>query len=301
MARVGEKVNDLVAEEEGMEPAIRTVLDEDGSGTVEWADVEGELTSGQWGRLIEKGILTSADGDGFEIRDREAVRIALDGEDYDETDGGEAEEEGPDSSWTTYDKLAGLGALVMFAGYSFGPVRDVIGSTIDLILGPLDSLLPFYVVVLVLAMGTGLYSSLLQANLMDMEKMQYYQERMSDIREREQEAKERGDDEALEEIREEQMQAAGENLGMFKEQFRPMAWIMLLTIPAFLWMYWMILDGHVAELERSITMPLLGSVEWQQGVIGPVQAWLLWYFVCSLGFTQLIRKALNIETSPTGT
>jgi uncharacterized membrane protein (DUF106 family) len=155
--------------------------------------------------------------------------------------------------------------------------------------------------VLVLAMGTGLYSSLLQANLMDMEKMQYYQERMSDIREREQEAKERGDDEALEEIREEQMQAAGENLGMFKEQFRPMAWIMLLTIPAFLWMYWMILDGHVAELERSITMPLLGSVEWQQGVIGPVQAWLLWYFVCSLGFTQLIRKALNIETSPTGT
>ena len=284
-----------------MEPAIRTVLDEDGSGTVEWADVEGELTSGQWGRLIEKGILTSADGDGFEIRDREAVRIALDGEDYDETDGGEAEEEGPDSSWTTYDKLAGLGALVMFAGYSFGPVRDVIGSTIDLILGPLDSLLPFYVVVLVLAMGTGLYSSLLQANLMDMEKMQYYQERMSDIREREQEAKERGDDEALEEIREEQMQAAGENLGMFKEQFRPMAWIMLLTIPAFLWMYWMILDGHVAELERSITMPLLGSVEWQQGVIGPVQAWLLWYFVCSLGFTQLIRKALNIETSPTGT
>jgi len=283
-----------------MEPAIRTVLDEDGSGTVEWADVEGELTSGQWGRLIEKGILTSADGDGFEIRDREAVRIALDGEDYDETDGGEAQEEGPDSSWTTYDKLAGLGALVMFAGYSFGPVRDVIGSTIDLILGPLDSLLPFYVVVLVLAMGTGLYSSLLQANLMDMEKMQYYQERMSDIREREQEAKERGDDEALEEIREEQMQAAGENLGMFKEQFRPMAWIMLLTIPAFLWMYWMILDGHVAELERSITMPLLGSVEWQQGVIGPVQAWLLWYFVCSLGFTQLIRKALNIETSPTG-
>jgi uncharacterized membrane protein (DUF106 family) len=156
--------------------------------------------------------------------------------------------------------------------------------------------------VLVLAMATGLYSSLLQANLMDMEKMQYYQQRMSDIREREQAAKERGDDEALEEIREEQMQAAGENLGMFKEQFRPMAWIMLLTIPAFLWMYWKILSGGgaIQPGETKIVMPLVGEASWQDGVVGPVQAWLLWYFVCSLGFTQLIRKSLNIETpSPT--
>jgi uncharacterized membrane protein (DUF106 family) len=89
----------------------------------------------------------------------------------------------------------------------------------------------------------------------------------------------------------------GDNLGMFKEQFRPMVWIMLLTIPVFLWMYWMILTQGVGSLE--VTMPLVGEVSWRQGVVGPLQAWILWYFVCSMGFSQLIRKSLNLQTTPT--
>jgi uncharacterized membrane protein (DUF106 family) len=76
-----------------------------------------------------------------------------------------------------------------------------------------------------------------------------------------------------------------------------MVWIMLLTIPAFLWMYWMILTQGIGSLE--VTMPLLGTVEWQRGVLGPLQAWILWYFVCSMGFSQLIRKSLNLQTTPT--
>jgi len=284
-----------------MESAIRLVLDRAESGPVEWGDVNDELTSGQWGRLIETGILASDDdGDGFVVRDPGAVREALDGgEGAAPTDDGED----PDSSWTTYDKLAGLGALSLFVGYWYPPVRDVIGTTINVVLGPLDAMLPFYIVVLVLAMATGLYSTLLQANLMDTEKMSYYQERMKSIREREQEAKERGDEEELEEIRREQMEAAGENLGMFKEQFRPMAWIMLLTIPAFLWMYWKILQGGgtISSGEQSLVLPLIGEREWTDGALGPVQAWILWYFLCSLGFTQIIRKALDIQTTPSPT
>jgi uncharacterized membrane protein (DUF106 family) len=30
-----------------------------------------------------------------------------------------------------------------------------------------------------------------------------------------------------------------------------------------------------------------------------MQLWIIWYFLCSMGFTQLIRKALNIQTTPT--
>jgi len=33
----------------------------------------------------------------------------------------------------------------------------------------------------------------------------------------------------------------------------------------------------------------------QQGVIGPLQAWILWYFLCSMGFTRSMRKALNVR------
>jgi len=87
-------------------------------------------------------------------------------------------------------------------------------------------------------------------------------------------------------------------LGMFKEQFRPTVWIMLLTIPLFLWMYWMILDGHVSAAESTVVLPLFGQVEWTRGVAGPIQAWIVWYFLCSMGFSQLLRKSMDIQMTP---
>jgi len=288
MARTAEKVEELVGEDASMRAALEFLLEQDGSVT--WSEASTELTSGQWGRLIEKGILTDA-GEGFELADPDGVRDGLSSE----TDGVEDVDE--DSSWSKYDKLAALGALGLFAGYSIGSVRALVGGTIDLLLGPLDASLPFYGVILVLAVVTGLYTTLLQANLMDMDKMAKYQERMQEMQDRRKAAKERGDDDALDEIQEEQMEAMGDNLGMFKEQFRPMVWIMLLTVPVFLWMYWMILSGE-SVTPATITMPLLGEVSWQQGVLGPLQAWILWYFVCSMSFNQLLRKSLNIQTTP---
>jgi uncharacterized membrane protein (DUF106 family) len=275
--------------------ALDVVLDvAEEEGAVSWSDVSDDMTDGQWGRLIQKGLLVDAGGDGFVLDDPDGVREAL--SDDEVTDSASFDTDG-DSSWSTYDKAAALGALGMFAGYSITSVRDAIGGALDMLFGPLETLLPFYVVVMILAMLTGLYSTLLQANLMDMEKMGKYQEQMKAIQEKRKEAKERGDDEALDRIQKEQMDAMGDQMGMFKEQFRPMVWIMLLTIPVFLWMYWMILAQNPQP--STVTMPLVGTVTWQEGVLGPLQAWILWYFLCSMGFTQLIRKSLNIQTTPT--
>ena len=278
-----------------MEDALRTVLDraESNGGTVEWGDVDNSLTSGQWGRLIEKGLLKSADGDGFRVVDADGVRSALDDDfEVDDDDGDE------DTSWTTWDKLAGVGSLGMFAGYSIPTVRDSVGRSLDLLLGPLDAALPFYVVVLVLAIATGLYSTLLQANLMDMEKMGEYQQRMKDIQNRMSEAQESGDEAEVEAAREEQMEAMGDQLGMFKLQFRPMVWIMLFTIPVFLWLYWMTQTGQIPSAETTVVMPLIGEVDWTSSVLF-FPAWIAWYFVCSMSFVQVIRKALNVDMSPT--
>ena len=156
---------------------------------------------------------------------------------------------------------------------------------------------------MVLALFTGLYSTLLQANLMDMEVMGKYQSRMKEIQNRREEAKERGDEEALDQIQDEQMEAMADNLGMFKEQFRPMVWIMVLTIPVFLWMYWAIGfrggAGAYADLVDPMVIPFAGKVKWTTGFVGPIQVWIVWYFLCSMAFTQVIRKSLNIQTTPT--
>ncbi|MFC6903813.1 DUF106 domain-containing protein [Halalkalicoccus tibetensis] len=302
MGRTAEKVRDLIEENPDMEHAIAVVLREadGGEGEVEWADVRDEISSGQWGRLIEKGILV--DGiEGFEVRDPDEVASVVD---PDGTSGSaptsSTGDDDEDSSWTKWDKMAAGGVALTFLGYAWGPARSAIGGTMDIVIGPINDVLPFYAVILILALVTGLYSSLLQANLMDTSKMSEYQGKMKEIQEKRERAKERGDEEAMERIQQEQMEAMGEQMGMLKEQFRPMVWIMLFTIPVFLWMYWMIYDGDLSAL-GTITFPLAGEMDtWRSGLVGPIQAWIVWYFVCSMAFTQLLRKALNVSTTPTG-
>jgi uncharacterized membrane protein (DUF106 family) len=304
MPQIESKVRSLVDDDGEMREAVETVLDRADDGDVRWLDVKGELSSGQWGRLIEKGILVEGE-EGFQLADAEATRAGLEPATTvaASDSGGASDATGDDdeSSWSVYDKGAAVVTLGLFVGYSWKPLRDVIGTAMDIPLSPLQEVLPFYAVVMILALATGLYSTLLQANLMDMEKMSQYQERMQEIQERRKEAKESGDDEALDEIQEEQMDAMGDQLGMFKEQFRPMVWIMFLTIPVFLWMYWSIGVGTNASAQvalDSLVLPLIGQVEWTESVLGPIQAWIVWYFVCSMGFTQIIRKSLNIDISP---
>ncbi|MFC7114398.1 DUF106 domain-containing protein [Natronoarchaeum sp. GCM10025703] len=299
MVRTAEKVETLVEEDESFADAlaaIKRAADENG-GEVRWTDVERDVTSGQWGRLIEKGVLRSSDG-GFEFSDPDGVEEVID----DNGDISLPDEETPEveeeSSWTQWDKMAGVATVAMMVGYYFNPVRDLIGGTINIFLGPIDAVLPFYAVILIAAMLTGMYSTILQANLMDMDKMSKYQDQMQELQDRREEAKERGDDEALERIQEEQMDAMGDQIGMFKEQFRPMVWIMVLTIPIFLWIYWAVNAGQLTAAEQTMIMPIAGEVTLSSGLVGPMQSWIVWYFLCSLGFTQLIRKSLNINTTP---
>jgi len=295
MARTAPKVERLAEDGEALTDALGEVLTvAEEQGTVTWSDVSDDITSGEWGRLIESGLLIDADGEGFVVEDPEAVREALEDTDAvpDEGDDGEG--------WSQWDKLAGLATLGLFAGYSISSIRDAIGGVVDIALGPLAEVLPFYVLILVLAVFTGATSSILQDQLMDMSGMGDHQAKMEDIKERRKEAKEAGDDEALDRIEQEQMELMSDQMGMFKKQFRPMVWIMLINIPVFLWIYWMVFGGVLVVEAPVITLPLVGDIEsWQAGVVGPMQAWIVWYFLCSLSFTQVIRKALNVETTPT--
>ncbi len=296
MSKIERRVRSLVGEDAEMRDALETVLDHAADGEVRWVDVRDEITSGQWGRLIEKEVLIDGDA-GFALADREGIEAGLNEGDDDDAETPET------TSWTKWDKLAALATVGAFVGYAVNPVRNVIAGAIDVVLGPFLGIVPFYVIVMVIALGTGLYSTLLRAGLMDMEKMSMYQDRMKDIQERRKEAKERDDQEALDAIQDEQMDAMGDQLGMFKEQFRPMVWIMFLTIPAFLWMFWVIgYRGSSAQYPevatQEIIVPLAGSVTWDAGLVGPLQMWIVWYFLCSMAFTQIVQKSLDVNMTP---
>jgi len=312
MARTAKKAESLAEESDDMADAMATVLRvADEKGTVQWGDVSDEITSGEWGRLIEQEILVDVDGEGFVVDDPEGVREAIGGEEPDDSgfsgftsddDSGSeasASDDDEESSWSKWDKMAGLVTVALFLGYTQAPIRDTVGQVLDLFLGPLAGSLPFYIIIIVLSVFTGLNSTILQGKLMDSQKMGEYQERMQDIQDRRKAAKERGDDEALEEIQQEQMEAMGDQLGMFKEQFRPMVWIMLVNIPVFLWIYYMVqTDAMVAGASPVMILPLIGELSSWNARIGPMWGWLIWYFVCSMSFNQIVRKALNVNVRP---
>ena len=313
MARTAKKAESLAEESQAMADAMSYVLDvADEKGVVTWSDVSDDISSGEWGRLIEQGILVDVDGDGFVVDDPEGVREAIGEDDSDsgswssstsdsgtDTDSSTDDEDDEDGGWSKWDKLAAGGTVLLFLGYSQPPIRDTIGGVLDIALGPLASTLPFYVMILVLAIFTSLNSAILQGKLMDMDKMGEYQGRMQEIQERRKEAKERGDDEALEEIQEEQMEAMGDQLGMFKEQFRPMVWIMLVNIPVFLWIYYMVQTNAMVPVPGPVMiLPIFGEIANWSDRIGPMWAWIIWYFVCSMSFSQIVRKALDVQTTP---
>ena len=297
MGHAAERAKKLMDEDAAFTKAIAAIreLSEEDDSEVEWRDVKDELTSGQWGRLIQEGVLESGE-EGFRLADPEGIDQLMD-EGY-EPISASVPEVDADVSWTTYDKLAGGMTVLFMVAYWFDPLRDQIGEGINLILSPLEGSMPFFAVVLSLAMLTGLYSTLLQANLADTEVIGAYQEQMKAVQEKRKQAEERGDEEALERIQQEQMEAMGGMLQMFKAQFRPMVWITLLTIPLFLWLWWFVGTSQLAEAEMAMVLPLLGDVRWDDTFLGPMPMWILWYFLCSLGFTQLIRKALNLQTTP---
>jgi uncharacterized membrane protein (DUF106 family) len=300
MSRIERRVTDLVEGDEEMAEAVSTVkrTAEGDGGSVEWGDVSDEITSGQWGRMIEKEIVVDDEDGGFELADPDAVADALSDDvetDVDteiDIDAEEPETEG----WSQYDKVAAAGAVLIMTGYLVPPVRTVIEAIVNPVLQPLDQALPFYLVLMIVGLATATYSTLLQANLMNTDVIQYQQKRMKALNEKKEAAKEAGDEAAQDALQQKQMEMMGDQVNMFKEQFKPTVWIMFLTIPAFLWLLTAVNQNTIVGAEPDqMIMPVVGAVEWTSGVVGPMQAWIVWYILCSIAFGQIIRKAINVQ------
>jgi uncharacterized membrane protein (DUF106 family) len=302
MGRIRSKVDDLVEEDSSMVDALESILDvqsDNGDGEVEWSDVRDDLSSGQWGRLIEKGVLVDGET-GFRLADQDDVEAALEernGSTVSTSSSSSADEDEDEESggWRTIDKLAAVAAFGMILGYSIQPVKNTVGGAVDLVFGPIQSALPFYLVIMLAAMITASLSTIAQSQMMDQSKMSQSQEKAQELKERRERAKERGDDEELKRIQEEQMAMMSDQMGMMAENFRPTVWIMLVTIPIFLWIYWQI--GNFDPVPTMV-MPIYGEVDWNSSAALWFPAWVFWYILNSIAFSNMVRKAIGFRMSP---
>lgn len=283
---------DELAADRASAAALQHVLSvaEAGDGTVRWREVSGELTDEQWGRLLASGLLVPVDGGVFVVDDPTAVRTALDDArvppDNSSPDGSQHE-------WTTADRAAGVVAIGLLSGYQVSFVRDAIAGLVDLALGPVATLAPFPVLVLTLALVTTVGTTVVRRRLRPDDGLSEVRERLQRVRERLDAARERGDEDAIERFEAEQRDLVGEQFGAMKGMVRPLVWTMLFTVPVFIWLSWLVVAPSQAVVPAASFIPVLGRVYWTARVLGPVQAWMLWYAICSLTTGIVVRRTAD--------
>jgi uncharacterized membrane protein (DUF106 family) len=80
-----------------------------------------------------------------------------------------------------------------------------------------------------------------------------------------------------------------EQLELSQQQFKPMAYILVITVPIFFWLLF-----RLAQVHSTITFPYYGTLSLNAPALWIIPAWILWYMICSITLSQVIRKALNI-------
>ena len=182
-----------------------------------------------------------------------------------------------------------VGLFLFFGIMVSGDLRHSIGVVMEAVLGWLPAILPFHVVLFVLAAITGLYASLIQKYTMDWDFLKNQQEKMKNLQSGMKEAQLSGDKAKLQQLQTEQMKMVSDQGKMMQMQFKPMLYIGIVSIPLFMWAYL-----YIAEHQLVMTFPFWGTHDITTAVVGPIIYWFYWYFVCSLPVSQIIRKALDI-------
>ena len=149
--------------------------------------------------------------------------------------------------------------------------------------------IPFFILIVILSAATGLYSSIIQKYTIDYERMTDVQDRMKEFQKEYREAMLSQDEKRIKKLDVKKDRMMKEQLELSQQQFKPMAYILVLTVPIFFWL----LYRSARSIIRS-RFPTMGRVSLTAPLLWVIPAWIIWYMICSITISQVIRKALNI-------
>jgi len=182
----------------------------------------------------------------------------------------------------------------MFIGVLFPSIRTAIGKIMDVVMSPVLMLVGesnFFLLLSAMAIITAVYSSLIQKYVVDQSKMIAAQEKMKNFQKEMKEAQKTQNTYALKKLEEQQTEIMQEQMSMMKSQFKPMFYIVVISIPFFMWAYYYI-GAHPGA---SIVFPFWGERLLSDPVFFMFTYWIFWYFLSSLAFSQVLRKLMNIR------
>ena len=180
----------------------------------------------------------------------------------------------------------------MFGIMLLGPnFRLAVGQIVGILMNPVLAVVGqqnFHIVLLVMATITGTYASLIQKYTMDWDLMRDFQIRMKEFQKQMKEAQLSQNTVILKKLQDQQKDIMAEQMEMSKKQFKPMAYISIISIPLLYWVYYYISGhGYATMIFPFWGQQLLTSKIWI------LPHWLYWYILCSVGISQIIRRILK--------
>ncbi|MGA2883904.1 MAG: EMC3/TMCO1 family protein [Halobacteriota archaeon] len=186
--------------------------------------------------------------------------------------------------------------LVMTVAYAF--LRNPVGQAMNYVLGGLITTLhvPLFITILLLSVITGSYSSLLLNRFVDQDQVKQSQAKMREFQKVYREAQLAGDQGKLKKLEKERAEVMELSMDVQAQTMRPMPYILIISLPLFGWLSYTMANvgSWPASVPTTMTFPHFGTLAYTQGVIWTFPVWLVWYLVCSLVFTQVIRKTLGM-------
>lgn len=192
-----------------------------------------------------------------------------------------------------------LGFFMLFGILILPGLGEGMGAALDVVLGPLAVFVDnFGITILILAVITGIYMSVIQkytTNWELIEKSKEYQKQLREFQKEFLEAKRENNKHKMKriekkraEVMRKQAQFSGE---LLRQQMKPMIYIGIITIPIFMWI-WEYVGIYTGG---AVIFPLVGGKAFTDGFIFGLPYWVLWYMICSIPIAQVIRKAIGIR------
>jgi len=174
--------------------------------------------------------------------------------------------------------------------------RGMIGEFMNFFMSPIVSIVGesnFFLIVSAMAIITAIYSTLIQKYAVDQAPLIEFQGRMKAFQKEMREAQKSQNTYMLKKLEEQQAAIMQEQSSMVKKQFKPMFYIVFVSIPLWMWAYYYI-GGHPTA---SVIFPFWGERALSDTVFWMFTYWVYWYFISSLAFSQVLRKLLNVRAA----
>ena len=196
----------------------------------------------------------------------------------------------------------------MVSGSFFGSIFGPISGSLNVVFMPLISAIGPILTITVIAMIVAFITTLAQKLLVNQDRLLFLQKEMKEFNQEMMEARKTNDPKAMEKMQKKQMEFMSLQKEMMFMSFKPMivTWVPILIIYYYIW-FSPLLNQTAINLPQFayyiLLVPIWHYIPYSfiHVPLGPFSvSWFGWYFLCSIGLSQVFRKLMGIKTGGMG-